>query len=432
MSKIVRCMVLGWSILCALAAYADTAVMTDQLTPSRPTTKAPSPITPVYSLITNFTSYTGPFPYFLHPFTVGVSGTYTITLTSSVSNGFYVLKGNFDPTTGTPSTPLSNFLAFKQALTNTSYSLNLDAGQPYSVLEIFSSGTSAVNLTITGPGCVSFTSNCGFVPPFAYMPYVRGVALPSVLELGTEVGKNLNACVLPALQHLLGGTWTFAGQNRNGQATYTWNGQVVSVFPLDSSSSANPNSAFQYSASNLLSLITPCGTIAVAGAPMDLDQFGAALTALGTQGNIDQGGVITIRLNGVVYVLRADLLVQAKPGASTGVVLGGAGPYSFTDSAGNMQTLRPAFLDVAALATAVGGSLSVQLDGSVIQTIGDQRWLLVADGTLSSLPTDHSLDTGSWADGVNHFSYRISNVRPFPGDLYQFNYSQGFTRTRMQ
>lgn len=433
MRKLLRGMVLAWSLMSSIFSYADTAVATDQTTPSQAQSKAPSPITPVYSIITNFTSYTGPFPYIMRTFTVGASGTHTVTLNSpSISNGLYILRGTFSPSTGTPGTPLSAFMKFSQQLTNTTYTVDLEGGQTYTALEIFSSGTSAVTLTISGPGCVSFSTTCGMVPPFAYMPYVQGVALPNVLDMGSGAGVSLNSCTLPALQQLLGGTWGYAGQNRNGQATYTWNGQAVSVFPLSSSSTANLSPAFQYNASNLLSLVTPCGTIGVAGVPMNLDQFGAALTSLGTQSSIDQNGVITIRLNGVVYVLRADLLIQSKPGSKSGISIGGAGTYSFTDSAGNMQYLRAAFLDMAALSTAVGGSLAVQLDGTVIQTIGGQRWLLIADSNLSSLPTDHNLDTGVWADGTNHFSYRISNVKPFPLDLFQFNYSQGFTRTLIQ
>lgn len=153
----------------AAPVLANSVSISDTLTIGSPTSKAPSPITPVFATITNFTAYSGPFPYKTGTFYVGSTGAYSGTLNSpAVSNGFYLLKGTFSPSTTTPGTPLSDFIVFSQQLTNTVISnIQLQAGQQYSYLWIFNSGNSAITFTLTGPGCISFFSNKCIVPSAA-------------------------------------------------------------------------------------------------------------------------------------------------------------------------------------------------------------------------------------------------------------------------
>lgn len=167
-SRMLRAAMLGCTALYAaqtvpVPARADTVTLNTNMVVTQPTSRAPAPITPVFATITNFTSYTGPFPFITGTFRVGSSGLYSGTLNSpAISNGWYVLRGQFFPSTGTPSNPLSDFIVFRQALTNTQIdNIQLTAGQLYSYLFIFSTGNSAVTWTLTGPGCIVFTGFCG-------------------------------------------------------------------------------------------------------------------------------------------------------------------------------------------------------------------------------------------------------------------------------
>jgi len=267
-----------------------------------------------------------------------------------------------------------------------------------------------------------------FVPPFAYQPYVAGVGAPTALDMTAGNGPALTACLLPALQQLLGGSIGLGGQSRTGVSTFSWNGQTVAYFPLAASAANSISPALQLPGSNLLSVVTTCGTLSTAPAPFNLELFGAAFNAKGMYPSINENGVIAWRSNGTVMVARPEYTVSAGTPYAAGITVNRDGSYRFTDTQGNSQLLRPAFLDLQALSNAVGGAISVQVDGTIIQTIGASRFQLVADQNLSSVPADHAIDLSAWSDGTNHFSYRIQNVKPFPTDLFQFTYAQGFTR----
>jgi hypothetical protein len=175
--------VLSLTMTCQL--WAGTVVFNDTLTTGQATTRAPAPITPVGNTITSFTGYTGPFPYILRPFYVTQGGDYTLTLGSSaVSNGFYILRGTFSPSNvGTPTTPLSQFVVFRQNLSSTQITpVTLNAGEQYSILEIFNSGNSSVTMTITGPG----DAIAGAPSQFRAVP-LDGPALPTLVTLAFGV-----------------------------------------------------------------------------------------------------------------------------------------------------------------------------------------------------------------------------------------------------
>lgn len=417
-------------LFAALNAHADSASVSHSMTPGNATSKAPSPITPVNAIITNFTGYTGPFPYFMDSFCVSQAGTYSVNLSSpALSNGVYVLRGDFSPSTGTPSTPLSNFVMFSQQLTNTTISPTLEPGR-YTALQIFSSGTSAVTLRVTGPGTVAFgTDTCGYIPSFSSMPYVQAVATPTTLDMGSGKGPELNTCLATALPSLLGGNVSLQGQARSGQSAFSLNGRKISYYPVDAAQASSPTPKLSLSGGNRLSVVTSCGTLTVAPALFDVDQFGAAFTAQQIRATINQDGVITWRMEGVTYVARPDYAVDTGSSAQPGLSKGSDGLFRFTGAGGVSQLLRPAFFDTTALAAAAGGSIEVQIDGTAIQSVGGQRWLLVPDNTLKDVPGEHVIDLNAWQDGANHYSYRVLNARPFPEDLFQFTYSQGYTRT---
>ncbi len=169
----------------APGSVSFNAQLHTNLTVSQPLSKAPGPITPVFAIITNFTGYTGPFPFITGSFFVEADGNYSANLRSpAISNGFYLLRGIFSPSTGTPTTPLSNFIVFSQQLTNTVISgVSLQAGVQYSYVFIFSTGNSPVDFTITGPGPIHF----GLVPQITSSPATN------VTTTGATLGGNITS-----------------------------------------------------------------------------------------------------------------------------------------------------------------------------------------------------------------------------------------------
>ncbi|RVT92083.1 autotransporter outer membrane beta-barrel domain-containing protein [Rhodovarius crocodyli] len=134
-------------------------------------TQAPTIPTPANTVNTSFSAYSSAFAwnYALYSFTVTKSGTYSATVTTGpVVNTTFFLQGLFSPnSTGTPTTPISNFL-YSQLISNgtgsysgTFPSLVLTEGQTYSVLIAFNIGGTQsgdyFNFSMNGPGCAAFS-----------------------------------------------------------------------------------------------------------------------------------------------------------------------------------------------------------------------------------------------------------------------------------
>lgn len=148
-------------LLCAPHAYADTEYVDGTVTVDTPQSNVPHPIFPTGAVITNFTGYAGPFPYVTGTFTVNRSGVYSGNLlTPAVQNGFYLVQGAFTPSLATPSTPLSNIMAFIQDLGSSTMSFTLEADKVYSYVAIFSAGSSDYTFTLDGAGCIALTTTC--------------------------------------------------------------------------------------------------------------------------------------------------------------------------------------------------------------------------------------------------------------------------------
>jgi hypothetical protein len=99
------------------------------------------------------------------------------------------------------------------------------------------------------------------------------------------------------------------------------------------------------------------------------------------------------------------------------------GLLRFTDSAGRVQILYPAFLDPDTLGSqvsqVVGGYILIQTDGTALLTlINGQQFVLTPELTLGTVPPGTT--AGWWQDGPNHYSFHIGNPP---------NTSQGFTVT---
>jgi hypothetical protein len=93
----------------------------------------------------------------------------------------------------------------------------------------------------------------------------------------------------------------------------------------------------------------------------------------------------------------------------------------FTDSAGHVQILYPAFLEPETLgsqvAQAVGGWTVIQTDGTALVTLlNGQKFVLTPDRALGTVPAGTM--TIWWQDGPNHYRFRHSGFS---------NTSQGFS-----
>jgi len=162
-------------------------------------------------------------------------------------------------------------------------------------------------------------------------------------------------------------------------------------------------------------VVTSCGTLNVTPALFNPAGLGAILTAMGLTAQINQQGVITVLFNGSYYVVRPDFVVTTGTPGGPSLAFGADGLLRFTDANGNTQILRPAVLDPAALQTqvsAMGGSMVVQLDATVLMALGNGRqYVLTPDMILGAVPPPFSSLNG-WQDGPAHYGYRIMTA-PF-------------------
>lgn len=123
-------------------------------------TRIPEPTTPMYSLITSFTQYsTATYFYQMGKFRVSQAGAYSFQVQSNLSNGIYLFKGAFNPSSqSVPSTPLSDCIVFLQSGNTSTITQNLDEGVLYSWVAVFnSSNSSSGSITITPPAGATVT-----------------------------------------------------------------------------------------------------------------------------------------------------------------------------------------------------------------------------------------------------------------------------------
>jgi len=150
------------ALLLAHPAFGATATITPAFTVNV-TTNYPLPIPFQPTVATTFNAWdSSPLPYATGTFTVGTTGAYTATATSSpnADNALYLLTGAFSPNAiSIPTTPLSAFFEGTQsAATTTLSNVTLTAGTQYSYLLVTPPGTGAFTFTLTGPGSISLGS----------------------------------------------------------------------------------------------------------------------------------------------------------------------------------------------------------------------------------------------------------------------------------
>lgn len=253
------------------------------------------------------------------------------------------------------------------------------------------------------------------IPALGALPSVSGIGIqPSVLNLSAGDGPTMLACLIGTVRTLLGSDAAYLGQTANGGARISQGGKIVTIYPLKASSNGSQSGDISLGSSNTLNITTSCGNFDIAPAVYNLPELGAVLNGMGLVANINAQGVMTLTSGNTVYVVRPDYFATpGKPGTPS-LTLGTDGLYRFTDSAGSVQIMRPAFLDTDALSAQVGlawgGWVSIQIDGTALFTpFSGPALVLTADFTLSSASAANAGKLW-WQDSANHYSFRGNNL----------------------
>ncbi len=285
---------------------------------------------------------------------------------------------------------------------------------------------SAINSV--GQGAASAAS-AGFAPiaqplinPFSSLPSLPGVgSRPNVLNLSSGQGPAMTNCLADTVRAILGSGFNYLGQSPDGAAKFGDGNSVLAFYPTAVDGTINQVLGVRLQGSNVLSVATSCGRFSAVPAVSNLTEFAALLTGMGLSANMNAQGVLTVNVNGVIYVVRPDYLVTKTAGTgSASVVLGSDGLYRFTDSAGFVQVLRAAFLDPAVLSVLIArdfaGTTVFQTDGTALVTLVNRtQFTLAPDVTLSGIPPQFF--SAEWWQIANRYFYKVAS---FP------NASQGF------
>lgn len=411
-------------------SHAGTATVTNIWSPGQTPTEVPNIPSPPNTQQASFTGYTGggPYNYALLPFTVDATGVYTATsTTTNVVNTTWFLNGLFSPSAVAPSTPLGNFIAGVLGSTGRTGDFTgvpLTAGQQYSVLVAFNIGGSSGDIstfTISGPGCIAIGSyTCTIAPPPPPIP--NNIALPGIAGIGSQLtvldltsgkGPSMTTCLLATIKQIFGADATYVGQASNGAAQISVGGQTISYYPLEASTGTGLGVGAFLRGDNVLTVGTSCGTFNVVPAVANMADLGKALNASGLAVQVNAKGVFTATVDGKLYVVRPDYFVtQVAATGTPSLAFDADGVLRFTDSAGKVQILRPAFLDTdslqSAMSTALGGVLSIQVDGSGVFTrINGSQLVLTPEMVLS--PAPNGLGSTKWVnDRADHYQYLVA------------------------
>ena len=267
------------------------------------------------------------------------------------------------------------------------------------------------------------------IPALTSLPVFPGFGSNrlTVLNLGEGAGPAMTGCLGATLSAILGAEWLYQAQSADGGARLVRSVDTISFYALDASSNTSyglgQGGGVYLRNTNPLSVVTGCGTFLTVPAMYSLSEFGAWLNAGGLTAQINAQGVMTVQVGALIYVARPGYLVtQGTPGAP-GLTTGADGLLRFTDSAGHVQILYPAFLDPETLGSqvsqAVGGYVLIQTDGTALVTLlNGQQFVLTPDLTLGTVPP--GILGIWWQDGPNHYRFRNGDYS---------NTSQGFSVT---
>lgn len=343
----------------------------------------------------------------------GGIGAYTYIVSAGALPAGLTLNASNGVLSGTPTT--SGAYSFTIRATDSSTSPG-----PFSGTRAFT-GTVAAATVAPAPAPANPTTG---IPLTVTPPVTPNLTTAiSAKDLSSGSGPSMTACLTSAVSALLGAPATYQGQNADGSARFsiaTSPVQMLSFYPIDANTNGS-NAALTLSGTNQLTVSTSCATFNSVPALFNRSEFAALASAMGMSLNITEQGVITGQMGGTTYVARPDYVVTQGPAGAPSLTQGADGLYRFTDSAGNTQVMRPAFLSPSALqagaGVALGGSLVVQIDGTALFTqFNGTQSVLSPDYVLGSVPTA-SAQSNWWTDGANRYRYPIGSA------------SQGLTQT---
>jgi len=256
------------------------------------------------------------------------------------------------------------------------------------------------------------------IPALCNPPPVAGIGTqPPVLDLASGQGPAMTQCLLVTMRNLLGADTQYLGQTANCVARFSLGGaRLVTFYPLQASTFAGQTADIHLTGSNVLNVGTTCGNFNVAPALNSLGDFGAILKDMGMSASISAQGVMTLTVGDKVYVARPNYLLTIGTPTSPSLSQGADGLYRLTDSAGNVQILRPAFLDTDALpsqvqlALSLGGWTVIQTDGTALFTaFNGQQYVLTPDLILTAASQANAAKL-LWQDAANHYTFRASTI----------------------
>ena len=261
------------------------------------------------------------------------------------------------------------------------------------------------------PPCVSLGASP--IPSNLSLPAVPSVdSLLTVMDMASGNGPSVTARMTAIVAKMFGTEAVYLGQSTNGAVRIAVAGQTISLYPFDASLQTQLGIGAFLTGENYLNVGTACGTLKVIPAITNMADFGAALATLGLNAQVGPTGVITTVVNGSQYALRPDYLVtQGEAFYTPSLAFGADGVLRFTDSAGRVQILRPAFLSPANLQSAINtemnGVLTIQTDGSGVHALSSgQSLTLIPEMVLS--PAANGLGSANWVhDTANRYSYRV-------------------------
>jgi len=268
-------------------------------------------------------------------------------------------------------------------------------------------------------------------PPPSSQPGLQNNVTTKKVNSGN--GQQMVDCLKDALTEKLSAKAAYEGQNDDGSTRYSIASnpvQTLTFYPVDAST-ASGAAGITPTEANVLTVTTTCGTFSTVPALFNLKEFAALARSLGMTVIINAEGVITVTSGDTVYVGRPDYLVTTGTPGAPSLKQGEDGLWRFTDSLGNVQILRRAFLrpDVLrqALVEMLGpqfASFAIQTDGSAVMTMRYDsitlKYVLTPSLTLSTAPAEHSADN-LWPSDTNKWDYR---VYAYP------NATQGFTSVK--
>nr|WP_295781906.1 hypothetical protein [Rhodoferax sp.] len=287
------------------------------------------------------------------------------------------------------------------------YSLGTNGGQIGLFGAIGFDGTITITYTAVVPVALPP------IPQHVAAPGVPGIAsAPPVLDLASGSGPGMTTCLLAAVKQLLGAEASYLGQSANGSARILVGGQTISFYPIEANTGTARGVGLFLGSDNALDVGTSCGTFTVVPAVANLADLGAALNTMGLNVNMDARGVYTATVGGSLYSVRPDYFVTQGPATGTpSLQFGADNVLRFTDKAGNVQILRPAFLAPQALQTAanaaLGGTLAIQVDGSGVFTrFSGVQLSLTPDMVLTAAP--NGAGSANWVnDSANRYRYLV-------------------------